>query len=76
MPLGGAIVFVIAFLKRWRSCRWCARMTILLTIGALIGAAHIPFVPVWIVSAWRGAGDWVSYAIGCRLKQRRGMSGR
>lgn len=46
-------------------------MTILMTTGALIGAAHIPFVPVWLaVSLGAGLGDWVSYAIGYRLKDR------
>jgi membrane protein DedA with SNARE-associated domain len=46
-------------------------LTILLTIGALIGAAHIPFVPVWIgVSLGAALGDWASYAIGYRLKDR------
>ncbi len=45
--------------------------TILLTIGALIGASHIAFVPVWLaVSLGAALGDWVSYAIGYRLKDR------
>lgn len=68
----GPIVFVIAFLKALAFVSLVVPgMTILLTIGALIGAAHIPFVPVWIgVSLGAALGDWVSYAIGCRLKQR------
>jgi membrane protein DedA with SNARE-associated domain len=46
-------------------------LTILLTIGALIGASHIPFLPVWIgVSLGAALGDWASYAIGFRLKDR------
>ena len=46
-------------------------MTILLTIGTLIGVAHISFVPVWIgISVGAALGDWVSYAIGYRLKDR------
>jgi membrane protein DedA with SNARE-associated domain len=66
------IVFVIAFLKALAFVSLVVPgMTILLTIGALIGAAHIPFVPVWIaVSLGAALGDWASYAIGWRLKHR------
>ena len=66
------IVFVIAFLKALAFVSLVVPgMTILLTIGALIGAAHIPFVPVWIsVSIGAALGDWASYAIGYRLKDR------
>ena len=68
----GPIVFVIAFLKALAFVSLVVPgMTILLTIGALIGAAHIPFVPVWIgVSLGAALGDWVSYAIGWRLKEQ------
>ncbi len=66
------IVFVIAFLKALAFVSLVVPgMTILLAIGTLIGAAHIPFVPVWIaVSLGAALGDWVSYAIGWRLKDR------
>ena len=64
------IAFVLAFFKALAFVSLVVPgMTILLTIGALIGAAHIAFVPVWIaVSLGAALGDWVSYAIGWRLK--------
>jgi len=44
-------------------------VTLMLAIGGLIGAAGIGFVPVWIaVSLGAACGDWVSYAIGVRVK--------
>jgi membrane protein DedA with SNARE-associated domain len=66
------IVFVIAFLKALAFVSLIVPgMTILLTIGALIGASHIDFLPVWIgVSLGAGFGDWASYSIGIRLKDR------
>ena len=67
-PIAGAIAFfkALAFVSLV-----VPGMTILVTIGALIGAAHIPFVPVWLaVSLGAGLGDWASYAIGYRLKDR------
>jgi len=66
------IVFVLAFLKALAFVSLVVPgMTILLTIGALIGAAHIPFLPIWIaISIGAALGDWVSYAIGYRLKDR------
>ena len=66
------IAFVIAFFKALAFVSLVVPgMTILVTIGALIGAAHIPFVPVWLaVSLGAGLGDWASYAIGTRLKDR------
>lgn len=46
-------------------------MTLLLAIGALVGASDLPFVPVWLaVSTGAALGDWASYAIGYRLKHR------
>ena len=68
----GPVAFVIAFLKALAFVSLVVPgMTILLTIGTLIGAAHIPFAPVWIgVSLGAGLGDWASYAIGRLLKQR------
>lgn len=66
------IAFVIAFLKALAFVSLVVPgMTILLTLGALIGASHIPFVPVWLaVSLGAALGDWASYAIGYRLKDR------
>jgi membrane protein DedA with SNARE-associated domain len=68
----GPIAFVIAFLKALAFVSLVVPgMAILLTIGTLIGAAHLPFVPVWIgVSLGAALGDWVSYAIGFWLKDR------
>lgn len=66
------IAFAIAFFKALAFVSLVVPgMTILVTIGALIGAAHIPFVPVWLaVSLGAALGDWASYAIGYRLKGR------
>lgn len=66
------IAFAIAFFKALAFVSLVVPgMTILLAIGALIGASHIPFVPVWLaVSLGAGLGDWASYAIGYRLKDR------
>ena len=66
------IAFGIAFLKALAFVSLVVPgMTILLMIGALIGAAHLSFVPVWLaVSVGAALGDWVSYAIGYRLKDR------
>jgi membrane protein DedA with SNARE-associated domain len=66
------IAFGIAFLKALAFVSLVVPgMTILVTIGALIGASHIAFVPVWLaVSLGAALGDWVSYAIGYRLKDR------
>ena len=66
------IAFLIAFFKALAFVSLVVPgMTILVTLGALIGASHIPFIPVWIaVSLGAGLGDWASYAIGYRLKDR------
>ncbi|CAH2603990.1 DedA family protein [Rhodovastum atsumiense] len=46
-------------------------LTILVAIGALVGASDIAFVPVWLgVSCGAALGDWASYVIGYRLKDR------
>jgi membrane protein DedA with SNARE-associated domain len=43
----------------------------LIGIGALIGASGIQFVPCWAAAALGAAlGDWVSYWIGLKLKDR------
>lgn len=43
----------------------------LLSIGVLIGAGKIAFLPVWIaVSIGAGLGDWVSYRLGRRYGPR------
>ncbi len=66
------IAFAIAFFKALAFVSLVVPgMTILVTIGALIGAAHIAFLPVWLaVSLGAALGDWASYAIGYRLKDR------
>ena len=46
-------------------------ITIMVGIGALIGASGIDFVPVWLaVSVGAALGDWVSYTLGWHLKDR------
>lgn len=66
------LAFALAFIKALAFVSLVVPgMTILFTIGALIGASHIPFIPVWIaVSVGAALGDWVSYAIGYALKDR------
>jgi membrane protein DedA with SNARE-associated domain len=63
------LTFVFAFLK---SLAFVSLLvpgtTILLGIGAVIGASDLPIVPVWLaVSVGAALGDWVSYAIGRRF---------
>ncbi len=66
------ITFVLAFLKSLAFVSLVVPSTlILLAIGGLIGASHIDFVPVWLaVTIGGGLGDWTSYAIGYRVKDR------
>jgi membrane protein DedA with SNARE-associated domain len=46
-------------------------VTMMLAIGGLVGAAGLDFVPIWIAASIGAAlGDWVSYAIGSRVKDR------
>jgi membrane protein DedA with SNARE-associated domain len=68
----GPICFVLAFFKALAFVSLVVPgMTIMFSIGAMIGASHIDFTPVWVgVSLGAGLGDWVSYAIGLRLKDR------
>ena len=43
--------------------------SILVAVGALIGASDIPFVPIWIgASVGAALGDWISYWIGLKLE--------
>jgi membrane protein DedA with SNARE-associated domain len=67
-PIG----FVVAFLKALAFVSLVVPgMTVLVAMGSLAGAAHIPFLPLWLgVSLGAGMGDWASYAIGFRLKDR------
>jgi membrane protein DedA with SNARE-associated domain len=46
-------------------------ITIMVAMGTLIGMSGIDFWSIWIaVSLGAGLGDWVSYALGYRLKDR------
>jgi membrane protein DedA with SNARE-associated domain len=66
------IAFALAFFKALAFVSLVVPgMTILFAIGALIGAAHLPFVPIWIaISLGAALGDWVSYAIGTHFQDR------
>ena len=69
-PLAFALAFVqsLAFV----SLLLPSTLTILV-IGGLVAASGIGFVPVWFaVSIGAALGDWISYAIGWRLKGRVG----
>ena len=66
------IVFVFAFLKSLAFVSFVVPAgLILITLGGLLGASGLDFVPIWLaVSLGAGLGDWVSYAIGFHLKER------
>ena len=66
------IAFTLGFLKALAFvCMVVPGITIMIAMGTLVGASGIEFVPVWLaVSAGAGLGDWVSYAIGYRMKDR------
>jgi membrane protein DedA with SNARE-associated domain len=68
----GPIVFVFAFFKSLAFVSLVVPATlILLAVGGLAGASGIDFLPIWIgVSLGAALGDWVSYAIGWRIKFR------
>src|SRR5260370_42232824 len=64
-PWAAPIAFLLAFLK---SLAFVAivvpGITVMLTIGTLIGASGIEFVPVWFaVSLGAALADWVSFEI-------------
>jgi membrane protein DedA with SNARE-associated domain len=66
------IAFVLAFLKALAFVSLVVPgITIMLTIGALVGASGIDFWSVWIaVSIGAALGDWASYLIGWYVKDR------
>ena len=66
------IVFVFAFLKSLAFVSLVVPATIILvTLGGLMGASGLDFVPIWLsVSLGAALGDWASYVIGFRLKDR------
>ena len=66
------IAFVLAFLKSLAFVAMVVpAITLMVTIGTLIGASGISFTPVWLaVSAGAALGDWVSFEIGWRIKDR------
>ena len=67
-PIAG----VLAFLKALAFVSLVVPgITIMLTLGALIGASGIDFWSVWIaVSIGAALGDWASYLIGWYVKDR------
>ena len=66
------IAFLLGFLKSLAFvCMVVPGITIMLAMGTMIGASGIDFVPVWLaVSVGAALGDWVSYVIGYRIKDR------
>jgi membrane protein DedA with SNARE-associated domain len=66
------IAFALAFFKALAFVSLVVPgMTLLVAIGALVGASGLPFVPIWLaVSLGAALGDWVSYVLGFRLKGR------
>ncbi len=66
------IAFALSFLKSLAFVAMVVpSITLMLAIGTLIGASGIDFLPVWLaVALGAGLGDWVSYVIGYRIKDR------
>ncbi len=66
------IVFAFAFFKSLAFVSMVVPAGIILvTLGGLLGASGLDFVPIWLaVSLGAALGDWVSYAIGDCLKDR------
>jgi membrane protein DedA with SNARE-associated domain len=66
------IAFALAFLKSLAFvCMVVPGITLMLAIGTLIGASGIAFTPIWLaVSLGAALGDWVSFEIGWRIKDR------
>ncbi|CAK7015301.1 MAG: hypothetical protein KER_00589 [Kerstersia gyiorum] len=62
------ISFVLALLKSLPFVALVIPGTaLLLSIGALLGAGDIPFIPIWLaISLGAGLGDWISYSLGHR----------
>ncbi|HEX3351052.1 MAG TPA: DedA family protein [Acetobacteraceae bacterium] len=67
-----AITFGIAFFKSLALVSLVVPgTTIMLAVGALIGASGLPFTPIWIaISVGAALGDWISYWIGIRYGDR------
>lgn len=66
------LAFVLAFVKSLAFVSLVVPSTLaMLAIGGLVSASGVGFVPVWLaVSIGAALGDWVSYAIGYRVKDR------
>lgn len=70
----GPLVFVLAFGESLAFISLLLPATVILVgVGFLIGESGIAFWPLWL-AATAGAilGDWLSYSIGFRLKERVG----
>ena len=66
------LAFVLTFLKSLAFVSLVVPSTLfMLAMGSLISAAGVSFVPTWLaVSVGAALGDWVSYSIGYRVKDR------
>ena len=66
------LAFLLAFLKSLAFVSLVVPSTlIMLAIGGLVSASGVSLVPVWLaVSVGAALGDWVSYAVGFRMKDR------
>ncbi len=66
------IAFLFAFIKALAFVSLFLPTTVtVLVLGGLIGAAGLPFVPIWLaISLGAALGDWVSFAIGWYVKDR------
>lgn len=69
---GPPIVFAFAFVKSLAFVSLVLPTTLtVLVAGGLVGAAGLPFLPIWLaLAAGAALGDWVSYAIGWHIKER------
>jgi membrane protein DedA with SNARE-associated domain len=66
------ITFVLAFFKSLAFISLVVPETLMVAaVGALVGITGADIWPVWLtISLGAGLGDWVSYSIGYRYKQR------
>lgn len=71
---GVPLVFLLAFGESLAFISLLVPATVILVaVGVLIGESGIAFWPLWLAAAAGAAmGDWVSYWIGTRLKERVG----
>jgi membrane protein DedA with SNARE-associated domain len=66
------VAFAFAFIKSLAFVSLFMPTTLaVLVLGGMVAAAELPVVPIWLaISLGAALGDWASYAIGWRVKDR------